>query len=556
MIQVHKQLPHWDAAAPIVEVDGLSIAYRGRGGEVPVLHDVSFSLERGNTLTLVGESGSGKTTTAQALIGLLAANGRIVGGSIRLGGLDVTDWTPKQWLRLRGAHIGLVPQDPHNSLNPVKRIGDSLAEVMNLHRFGSAPATRRRVIELLERVQISEPELRVRQYPHELSGGMKQRVLIASAIAMRPALIIADEPTSALDVTVQKTILDLLDELREESGTAILLVTHELAVAADRATHVIVLKNGRVQEHGESAQVLGQPQAAYTRALLADAPALSAAVRTSADVQAQLASPQHAEPVVVVNDLVQVFSRGRGQGGLRAVDTVSFEVRRGMTHALVGESGSGKSTIARAVMAFQKPTAGGILVEGVDMTTASGEPLRQARRRLQMVYQNPFGSLDPRQSVHQTLIEPMRNYRIGSPLEREKRMRAALDRVSLPASMAAKRPHEMSGGQRQRVAIARALVLEPTVLVLDEAVSALDVTVQASILELLAEVQRELGTAYLFISHDLAVVRQVAQTVTVLSHGVAVESGITEDVFAAPQHPYTVTLLDAIPGRGARSLVG
>ncbi|MCC2031557.1 dipeptide ABC transporter ATP-binding protein [Microbacterium allomyrinae] len=541
----------WDASAPVVEADQLSIAYGTRSGEVPVVHGVSFSLDRGDTIALVGESGSGKTTTAQSLIGLLAANGRITGGRIRLGGLDVTDWTPDEWRRVRGSHVGLVPQDPHNSLNPVKRIGESLAEVLRIHRAGDAPAIRRRVIELLERVDIPEPEVRARQYPHQLSGGMKQRVLIASAIALRPALIIADEATSALDVTVQKTILDLIDELRAESGTAVLLVTHDLAVAADRATHVVVLKDGSVQEHGESAAVLQTPASEYTRSLVANAPALSTSVRDAEDVRSQLAVAARRPPVVAVENLVVAFSRGGRTEGFRAVDDVSFTVGAGMTHAIVGESGSGKSTTARAVMGFQRPTSGRVTVGTDDIGAQRGAALRAARRHLQMVYQNPFGSLDPRQSVAEIIEEPLRNYGLGSRRERAAKAREALERVSLPASAAAKRPREMSGGQRQRVAIARALVLDPAVVVLDEAVSALDVTVQASILQLLSDIQRESGTSYLFISHDLAVVRQVAQTVTVLQRGCAVESGITEEVFASPQHPYTRALLDAIPGHRA-----
>ncbi|NQX26650.1 ABC transporter ATP-binding protein [Microbacteriaceae bacterium VKM Ac-2854] len=538
----------WNADAPVVEVDELSIAYDGRLGEVPVVHGVSFSLDRGDTIALVGESGSGKTTTAQSLIGLLAANGRITGGRIRLGGLDATTWSPAEWRRVRGSHVGLVPQDPHNSLNPVKRIGESLAEVLRIHRAGDAPAIKRRVIELLERVDIPEPEVRARQYPHQLSGGMKQRVLIASAIALQPALIIADEATSALDVTVQKTILDLIDELRRESGTSVLLVTHDLAVAADRATHVVVLKDGRIQEQGESAAVLESPASEYTRALVANAPALSTAVRTADQVREQLGVAAAKPPVVSVENLVVQFSRGRADS-FRAVDDVSFTVGAGMTHAIVGESGSGKSTTARAVMGFQAPTSGRVQVGSDDIGSLRGSALRQARRHLQMVYQNPFGSLDPRQSVGDIIAEPLRNYGLGNRAERAVRAREALERVSLPAAMATKRPREMSGGQRQRVAIARALVLDPTVVVLDEAVSALDVTVQASILELLAQIQRESGTSYLFISHDLAVVRQVAQTVTVLQRGVAVESGITEEVFASPQHAYTEALLAAIPGR-------
>ncbi len=540
---------HWNDAAPAVEVEGLAVAYRVRGEEIVAVRDVSFSLGRGETLALVGESGSGKTTTAQAVIGLLAANGRVVEGSIRLGGQDVTLWDQRRWRAFHGRHVALIPQDPHNSLNPVKRIGDSLAEVMHIHRAADAPVIRRRVIELLERVDIPDPEVRARQYPHQLSGGMKQRVLIASAIALRPELIVADEATSALDVTVQKTILDLIDELRREEGTAVMLVTHDLAVAADRTSEVLVLKEGAVQEQGRTAGVLADPTSAYTRQLVEDAPALADAVRSSEDVRLMMAEPSHADTVISVEHAVKEFTVPGRRDPLRAVDDVSFSARRGMTHALVGESGSGKSTIARMVMGFERATSGQVCVGGVNVSSLRGSALREARRRLQMVYQNPFSSLDPRQSIHSIIEEPLRNYGLGSRSERAQRARDALDLVALPATVADRRARELSGGQRQRVAIARAIVLDPTVMVLDEAVSALDVTVQAGILDLLGDIQQEFGTTYLFISHDLAVVRQVAQTVTVLRRGVLVESGVAEDIFENPADPDTIALLEAIPGR-------
>ncbi|MBZ2197818.1 dipeptide ABC transporter ATP-binding protein [Occultella gossypii] len=539
-----------DGAAPVLEVRDLSVAYSSGHESTTVVHEVSLRIHPGEVVAVVGESGSGKTTTAQAVIGLLAENGSVTAGQILLNGTDITAWSPKQLQAVRGSRIGLVPQDPNNSLNPVKRIGDSLGEVLRIHRWGDKRAIRARVVELLERVGIPDPQLRARQYPHELSGGMKQRVLIASAIALDPELIIADEATSALDVTVQRNILDLLDELRAELGTAILLVTHDLAVAADRATSVVVLKDGRVQEQGPKDEVLTAPTSAYTRQLLADAPALATAGRrTLAEAERIVAHGAGARPTLVVRDLVQEFSLGRGRDPLRAVDGVSFSVQPGTTHAIVGESGSGKTTIARAVLGFHTPTSGSIAVGGQELTGLRGEQLRQLRRVLQMVYQNPFSSLDPRQDVATIIAEPLTNFGLGDRAGRAAKVTALLDQVSLPAGLATRRPAELSGGQRQRVAIARALVLEPQLLVLDEAVSALDVSVQAQILRLLEQLQDDLGLTYLFISHDLAVVRHISHTVTVLNQGRVVESGLTESVFTDPAEPYTRALLAAIPGR-------
>ena len=529
-------------AAPVLAVEQLSIGYHDGVAEQRIVHDVSFSIGAGEVLALVGESGSGKTTTAQSIIGLLADNGRVQAGSIRLHGTDVAGWSPKQFDAVRGKVVSLIPQDPTSSLNPVRTVGEQVGEILQLHRYGDKKAIAKKVLELLEKVGLSQPELRARQYPHELSGGMKQRVLIAIAIALQPALIIADEPTSALDVTVQRRILDLIDDLRREFGTAVLLVTHDLGVAADRANRLVVLQSGRIQEQGATADVLRNPQSSYTRKLLADAPSLSAAA-------ARPVRASDAEPAIVVQDLVHDFPVAGSKQNFRAVDGVSFRVPRGTTHAIVGESGSGKTTTIRDVVGFRQPTSGRIEIEGVDVTGLRGEALRQFRKTVQLVYQNPFSSLDPRQSIYQIIEEPLLNFEPLAPAERERRVREMLERVGLPSTVLTRRPRALSGGQRQRVAIARALILQPRVLVLDEAVSALDVTVQAQILALLDSLQRELNLTYLFISHDLAVVRQIADTVSVLQGGRQVDAGPVAEVFSRPASAYTRELIAAIPGK-------
>ena len=536
-------------AIPVLEVDDLAIAYRDQDREQRVVHGVSFSIAAGEVLALVGESGSGKTTTAQAVIGLLADNGRREHGAIRLNGTDIAGWSQQRLDTIRGKVVSLIPQDPTSSLNPVRTVGEQVGEILKIHRWGDRRAIAARVLELLTRVGLSQPALRARQYPHELSGGMKQRVLIAIAIALRPALIIADEPTSALDVTVQRRILDLIDELRRETGTAVLLVTHDLGVAADRADRLVVLQGGRIQEQGPTAEVLRNPRSGYTRKLLADAPSLSPTAFRAAPPPASAEPATDGDYAVVVEDLVHAFPQGRGAPAFRAVDGVSFKVRRGTTHAVVGESGSGKTTTIRDVVGFGRPTAGRIVVEGTDLATLRGEALRQFRRTIQLVHQNPFSSLDPRRSVFQTIEEPLLNFEPLPAAVRHQKVHDILARVGLPAAVLERRPHALSGGQRQRVAIARALVLAPRVLVLDEAVSALDVTVQAQILDLLEKLQRDLGLTYLFISHDLSVVRQIADTVSVLHAGRQVDAGRVQDVFTRPGSDYTRELIAAIPGR-------
>ena len=535
--------------APVLEVQDLAVAYRDAAGQAQrVVHGVSFSVAPGEVVALVGESGSGKTTTAQAVIGLLADNGRREHGSIRLQGTEVSGWPAARWNAIRGRVVSLVPQDPTMSLNPVRTVGDQVGEILRIHGLRDRTAVEARVLELLARVGLSQPALRARQYPHELSGGMRQRVLIAIAIALRPALIIADEPTSALDVTVQRRILDLIDALRRETGTAVLLVTHDLGVAADRSHRLVVMQGGRIQEQGPTLELLRNPQSAYTRQLLADAPSLAPAPRRT---------PRPATTddwAIEVEDLVHEFAApghasAHGRGIFRAVDGVSLRVRRGSTHAIVGESGSGKTTTIRAIVGLGRPTAGRIRIEGTEVTGLRGEALRQLRRRVQLVYQNPFSSLDPRQSVFDIIEEPLLNFDPLPADERRRRVHDMLERVGLPAAVLQRRPHALSGGQRQRVAIARALVLQPQVLVLDEAVSALDVTVQAQILALLAQLQQDLGLTYLFISHDLAVVRQIADTVSVLRAGRVVDAGSVEEVFQRPTSDYTRELMDAIPGK-------
>ncbi|MEU7744449.1 ABC transporter ATP-binding protein [Nonomuraea sp. NPDC049158] len=518
----------------LLDVRDLAVSYDAR----PAVQGISFTVEPGEVVAVVGESGSGKTTTAHSIIGLLPPNATLDGGRILLGDSDLATWSTRRMESIRGAQIGLIPQDPSNSLNPVKTVGAQIGEVLRIHKRGDRRTISRRVVDLLTRVGLPDPETRARQYPHELSGGMRQRVLIAIAIALEPRLVIADEPTSALDVTVQRRILDLIDDLRAEFGTAVLLVTHDLGIAANRSDRLIVMKDGRIEEQGPSGQVLSDPQAAYTGQLLRDAPALS--VREFRAVE----EPTEVEPAIVVRDLVKEFRVGRRP--FRAVDGVSFEVRPGTTHALVGESGSGKTTTARMVVRFAEPTSGTVTIAGAGTVAGKGTE-RDFRRHVQLVYQNPYGSLDPRQSIAAIVEEPLRNFRRGDRAARRRRVRDLMERVALPESLLDRRPRELSGGQRQRVAIARALAVDPGVVVLDEAVSALDVTVQAQILDLLEELQRDLGLTYLFISHDLAVVRQISHTVSVMNKGRIVEFGTTQRVFTDPRHDYTRELLAAIP---------
>jgi peptide/nickel transport system ATP-binding protein len=531
------------STAPLLEVEDLAISYRTGNRDQRVVHGVSFKVMPGEVVALVGESGSGKTTTAQAVLGLLAGNGKVEGGAIRLNGTDIAHWSQKRLDGIRGAVVSLIPQDPGSSLNPVRTIGSQLAEVLQIHKRGDRKAIQARVIELLERVGLTPAEMRARQYPHELSGGMRQRVLIAIAVALNPALIVADEPTSALDVTVQRRILDLIDELRRENGTAVLLVTHDLGVAADRADRLVVLQGGRIQEQGAVKDVLAAPSSAYTRRLLSDAPSLGKPRPTRILVDNQ-------DFAIDVEGLTHDFPlTGGAAKTFRALDGISFKVRRGSTHAIVGESGSGKTTAVRSVVGFLKPTAGRILIDGVDLTTLKGEALRRFRKHIQLVYQNPYGSLDPRQTIARIVEEPLLNFEPIPAADRVRKVRDMLNRVGLSESFLERHPRALSGGQRQRVAIARALVLDPRVLVLDEAVSALDVTVQAQILSLLDELQKTLGLTYLFVSHDLAVVRQISDTVSVMHKGRQVDGGPIETVFGRPDSAYTRELIDAIPGR-------
>ncbi|MFW9098374.1 dipeptide ABC transporter ATP-binding protein [Corynebacterium striatum] len=537
-----------DNHTPLLKVRDLNVSYTTAAGEVPAVQGVSLEVYPGEITTIVGESGSGKSTSAMAAIGLLASNAQVDAGTIEFQGRDITDLDNKRWRELRGRSIGLIPQDPNNSLNPLKTIGASVEEGLAIHGVGTAAERKQRAIELLDRVGIDDPERRYGQYPHELSGGMKQRVLIAAAVALEPELIIADEPTSALDVTVQKVILDLLDEMRRETGVGILFITHDLAVAGDRADRIVVMEKGQARESGQAVKVLTDPQHAYSRRLLADAPSLSVA-----DVaNAKRRPAPSTETVLRVRDLTQRY------GDFPALDGVSFDVARGTTHALVGESGSGKTTTGRSIALFNAPTFGSIELAGAnggstELTKLKGKALREARKNVQLVYQNPYSSLDPRQSIGDAIAEPLRNLAGASKAKAKVRAQEFLELVALDPQHYDRRPRELSGGQRQRVAIARAMIVEPELVVLDEAVSALDVTVQAQILRLLADLQDELQLTYVFISHDLAVVNQISDTVSVLSHGQQVELGRTADVFANPQSEFTRTLIDAIPGQRYRA---
>ena len=589
----------WSAESdPLLEISDLEVAFRSSTGLVPAVRKANLTLYPGQSVAIVGESGSGKSTLAHAVIGLLPGTGRVTGGTIRFQGRDITHLGTQELTSLRGSSIGLVPQDPMSNLNPVWSIGfqvkealranglagvadDRLAHLMAEHaehagRTGHADGAQKaatstggridvdeQVALLLEQAGLPEASRRAKQYPHEFSGGMRQRALIAIGLAARPDLLIADEPTSALDVTVQRRILDHLQTLVRELGTAMLFITHDLGLAAERAEHIVVMHRGRVVESGPSLEVLQDPRHPYTQRLVKAAPSLASRRIESAHARgiqvtddellgASLGSSA-TEEILRVEHLTKVFEVRGAKGGdktLTAVDDVSFGIRKGTTTALVGESGSGKSTVANIILNLIDPTSGKVFHDGVDLSTLGPKELFALRRIMQPVFQNPYGSLDPMYSIFRVVEEPLRVHGIGTAKEREARVAELLDMVSLPRSVMRRYPHELSGGQRQRVAIARALALKPQIVVLDEAVSALDVLVQAQILRLLSDLQSELELTYLFITHDLAVVRQIADDVVVMEHGRIVESGVADELFANPRRDYTRELIRAVPGAG------
>ncbi|GAB2526388.1 ABC transporter ATP-binding protein [Nocardia heshunensis] len=524
----------------LLSIEGLQVDYRGSTGTTAAVRGVSLEVRPGETVALVGESGSGKSTLAHAVIGLLNG-GHITGGEITFAGERIERAPERVLRRIRGAHIGLVPQDPGTSLNPVLRIGEQVGEVLRIHGRADRRTARLEAVRILEEAGLDRPELRARQYPQDLSGGQRQRVLIGIALACGPELVIADEPTSALDVTVQRRILDHLARRTEETGAAVLLITHDLAVAAERADRIAVMQAGLIVETGTAAEVLGNPQHEYTKRLIAAAPSLEP---TGTPPPRPVREPS--PPLLTATGLRKSFRITR-DFTLTAVDDVSLEVRRGETLAVVGESGSGKSTTARIIARLAEADSGTVTFDGQDITALRGSGLRALRRRIQVVYQNPYVSLNPKLTIGKIVAEPLQAFGIGDRHSRRETVAELLDQVALPATYLDRRPAELSGGQRQRVAIARALALRPDLLVLDEPVSALDVSVQAQILDLLEHLQAELDLAYLFISHDLAVVRRLADRVAVMRQGVVVETAATAQLFDNPANDYTRELLAAVP---------
>lgn len=548
---------------PLLKIEDLHIDFSVDKRQISAVRGLDMTIYPGQTVAIVGESGSGKSTTAHAIIDLLPGTGTISQGTITYEGKELVQMPRRKRRSYRGTHIGLVPQDPLSNLNPLYKVGSQIKEVLEVNDIAKGRAADKRVIELLEEAGLPDAATRAQQYPHEFSGGMRQRALIAAGLAARPKLLIADEPTSALDVTVQKQILDHLDTRTHDLGVAVLLITHDLGLAAERADHLLVMYKGEVVESGPALHILQDPQHPYSKRLINAAPSLQSE-RASARERIEIRkAAQHeiddddnresVDAIMEIHNLTKVFKlpgKGFSKRDLVAAENVNFDLERGTTTVLVGESGSGKSTVARMVLGLDKPTQGTVFFDGSDISTLKTHAQQMKfRRRIQPVFQNPYASLDPMFSIYDAIEEPFVVHKVGAKAERQQRVRQLLDQVSLPHGVMNRYPNELSGGQRQRVAIARALALKPEVLVLDEAVSALDVLVQAQILDLLNELQIELGLSYLFITHDLAVVRQIADNVLVMRDGKVVEQATATSVFAEPQQEYTQTLLAAIPGR-------
>ncbi|MDX3809773.1 ABC transporter ATP-binding protein [Bosea thiooxidans] len=528
-------------ASPVLEVSGLTIGLPGGGDREHAVEGVSLAVGKGEIVCVVGESGSGKSVTAFSVMGLLARVLKPLAGAIRLEGEDLLAATPQRLRALRGDRMAMIFQEPMTALNPVLTIGDQIEEVLRIHTDLDQSARRAKVLAMLEAMRLPDPERMHASYPHQLSGGQRQRVMIAAALILDPALLIADEPTTALDVTTQAQILKLIKEMQERRGTGVLFITHDFGVVSEIADRVVVMEKGRVVEQGPTAQVLRSPQHPYTRMLIAAVPVLKPARR-----------PEPTGPIALeTTGLGKTYRSGglfKKERVVRAAADVGIRVRRGETVGIVGESGSGKTTVARCVARLMPPSEGQILVPDIDIAGLSERRLRPYRRKIQVVFQDPFRSLNPRLTVSESIIEGPVNF--GQPRAKAlARARELMELVGLQPSALSRYPHQFSGGQRQRIAIARALAMEPEILIADEAVSALDVSVQKQVLALLDDVQKRFDLAILFITHDLRVAAQICDRLVVMEKGLVVEQGRTADVFAAPAHPYTRSLIEAAPGR-------
>ena len=556
-----------DAVQPIAEFQNLRVTFQTKAGEVIGVEDLSFQINPGETVCVVGESGSGKSVSALSMMRLVEfGGGALAGGQLRLrpekgGQLDVVNAQPATMRKVRGNDIGMIFQEPMTALNPVFTIERQLVEGLKLHLQLGQGAARARALELMKQVRIPEPERRLKQYPHELSGGMRQRVVIAMALACRPRLLIADEPTTALDVTIQAEILSLINRLKQETGAAVMFITHDMAVVAQMADRVVVMYRGRKVEEGPVDQIFQEPQHQYTKALLAAVPRLGDMRGTSYPQPLPLlgAKAQAIEPIIgsdapllKVKNLVTRFDVSGGffrrtVARVHAVEDVSFTLQKGRTLSLVGESGCGKSTVGRSLLRLVEPHSGEVEIDGQILGDMSAADLRRARAKMQMVFQDPFASLNPQMTLMAQVAEPLRSFGTHKGTALQNRVAELFDQVELPRSFLGRYPHELSGGQRQRVAIARALALNPKLIVADEAVSALDVSVQAQVLNLMMGLQADLGLSFLFISHDMAVVERVSHDVAVMYLGRIVEIGPRQKVFETPQHPYTIALMKAVP---------
>lgn len=531
---------------PLLSVRDLTVSVRDRGVIKPLVSGLSFDLRAGETLAIAGESGSGKSITSLALMGLLPNNVTVTSGQMLLGDTDLAQMSENQMRPLRGAQVAMIFQEPMTSLNPVQTVGTQLIEAIRAHEPVSYGQARAGAIAALRQVRLAEPERRMRQYPHELSGGMRQRVMIAMALALRPALMIADEPTTALDVTVQREVLELLKDLQRETGTAIILITHDMGVVAETADRVVIMQAGQMVEQGLTPDIFAAPRADYTRSLLAAVPRLGAGAARAAPLP-----PKAQVPVAQLVDVKVHFDiganfLGRPTHRVHAVEGVSFDIQPSETFGLVGESGCGKSTIAKA-LAGLVPYEGQIIINSTSLAGLNAQERKDICRDVQMVFQDPMAALDPRMKVGDAVAEPLLIHGVGTARERKERTAELFDHVGLSSDQMNRYPHEFSGGQRQRICIARALALRPKLIICDESVSALDVSVQARVLALLEELKADFGVAYLFISHDMGVVENIVDRLAVMYLGQIVEMGTRDQVFGNPQHPYTQRLLDAVP---------